>query len=368
VPPWQAWPAWIGAALFWARLRRPRVKAASGASTPPFPKASILIPARNEAANLPRLLESLQRLDYPDREVIVVDDQSSDGTAEVAARFGARVIQGQPLPPGWNGKNWACHQAAQAATGDYLLFTDADTEHAPDSLKRAISFFESRKLNLLSAIPWHRAEKFWERLMGPFQALIFVATAPYSPKRHRLFAVGQYLLFSRSSYQGQGGHAAVAGEYPDDFALANSCFEHGGRYAVYNGPTLLKVRMYTNLASFITGYRRNFLAGIQITRWHSTVAVVLALWAMTGGGHPFQTLGSFLTALFCALLVARHQRAWGDFSVAGVIFLPFSLSVYALSTALAAFDFATGNAVRWKGRRYEDWKKPAPSEAAHDAS
>jgi chlorobactene glucosyltransferase len=281
-----------------------------------------------------------------------VDDQSNDGTSEIARSLGARVISGAPLPPEWNGKNWACHQGAAAANGELLLFTDADTEHLPDSLSRAVDFLNETESGLISALPYHRTEKFWEKCLGPFFALLYTACNPFHPRPKRLFAIGQYLLFRRSTYETQGGHAAVAHQYPDDLALARACIKANGAYRVYSGPPLFNVRMYANLREFVEGWRRSFLAGIQQTRFTAVVEVVLAIWALTGGLHPFQSMGVFLAAISSAVLVWRRQKLWGRFSLFGIVFLPFSVGLYCLVTVLALWDLLNGNPLRWKGREY----------------
>ena len=179
--------AWGGAAVALGRLGG-RLEADPPAPSA-FPGVSIVIPARDEEHNLPSLLASLRAIDYPAYEVIVVDDNSSDRTAAVAEAGGARVLRGLPLPPGWNGKNWACHQAVKIATGELLLFTDADTVHRADGLRRAVGFLEAKNADLVSALPYHRCPTWWERLLGPFHALVLVATAHRRPRPRRLYAV-----------------------------------------------------------------------------------------------------------------------------------------------------------------------------------
>lgn len=320
-----------------------------------MPLVSIIIPARNEEKILPRLLESLKKLTYPHFEVIVVDDRSEDRTAEVARSFGASVIMGKELPPHWNGKNWACHQASLQAKGDYLLFTDADTFHKPESLSSALSFFQKKEAALMSALPYHRAERPWEKLMGPFHALIFVATVPNNPQPRRLFAIGQYLFFSRKSYDRLGGHAAVASVYPDDLALANQCLGQGEKYVVHCEEPLFEVRMYASLMEFITGWRRNFLAGIQHSKPQVFIEVILAICGITGAGHFSNSFLCFIPALLSLALIWRRQSPSGNFSTWGIILWPFSLFIYCWVTILTTWDWVRGNKIEWKGRNYEGW-------------
>ncbi len=349
--------AWSGAVVAFWRLGLRRQREPAAVDTP-FPFLSIIIPARNEEANLPPLLASLQTLDYPSYEVIVIDDGSTDRTAEVARSYGGRVLSSQPLPVGWNPKNWACQQAADTAQGDLLLFTDADTVHRPDGPKRAVRVLRSSGADLLSCLPYHRSASWWEKITGPFQALVLIATAHRAPSPRRLFAVGQFLLFDRAFYQKIGGHAAVAAQYPDDLALANLTLEQGGTFRVFSGDPFFEVRMYSSFADFVRGWRRNFQAGLRQSRATAAFDVTLVLAALLAGGRPdgWVTIAPLL--LVAALILAR-QRAWGNFSAAGVALLPFSVAIYVWITSLALWDWARGGAIQWKERELTSWTAPS---------
>jgi len=214
---------------------------------------------------------------------------------------------------------------------------------------------------MMSSFPYHRVERWWEKLMGPFHTILMAATAPYSPKPKRLFAIGQFLMFSKESYKKQGGHAAVKNEYPDDLALANACLRSGGNFRIYAGPPLFEVRMYSDFKEFISGWRRNFLAGIQQSNGWATLEVILIYCGLTGSARLFTDWPYLIPASLGALLIIFRQKRWGRFSIFGVLLLPFSLLLFLLVTLMAVYDYWTGNILRWKGRTYTGWVTKIPS-------
>ncbi len=226
-----------------------------------WPRVSIVVPARDEAARLPALLRSLATLDYPDYDVIVVDDESGDDTAALAAGVGARVVRGAPLPAGWTGKSHACAQGADVADGALLLFTDADTVHEPASLRAAVAYLEREDLGALSLITGQRCETFFERLLLPTAyAMLFAGVSPHRVNRRRHaspLANGQYILCRRAAYEQAGGHAAVRGSIIEDAALARALSRAGVRYRLCRAESLVSVRMYGGLGELWAGFRKN---------------------------------------------------------------------------------------------------------------
>jgi len=315
------------------------------------PMVSVIVPARNEEATLPLLLASLSRLDYPSLEVIVVDDHSSDQTASLAKAAGVTVVTASERPRGWRGKQWACMQGARVAKGELLLFTDADTQHFPGGLTRAVNELVGSGAGLISTLPFHLNPHLWEQLTGPFQVMLLALTAPYAaPRPGRVFAIGQYLLFTREAYDEIGMHAAVAGTMVEDLPLANLCLERGIGYRVYHGEPLFAVRMYATLAEFVAGWRRNFRAGFAYsTPWAGFDAVLMVM-ALTGGLRF--TLGGAVVMGATTVFIAMRQRALGRFRVLGAVLWPISLFLFCLVAGLAASDRLFGRAMLWKGRAY----------------
>lgn len=339
-----------------AQLARCRV---DGAAAPRAARVSIIVPARDEAHNLPRLLASLARLSPPAHEVIVVDDHSTDGTGALARAAGATVVTPPPLPSGWLGKSWACHAGAQIATGDHLLFTDADTEHGPTSLASALG----RDAALVSIVPTHRIEAAWERLQGPFQLMLLVAgrAGADAARGARRYSIGQYLLFERAAYQRAGGHAAIAGEIAEDLHLAARVVDSGGTFALVHAPGALGVRMYPEgLGGFLRGWRRSLRAGlaasgaggaaemIAVIAWLVGVPLGLALALALGAWTWAAVAGAAYLAT--AAMLARDQRNVAALPAWSALVFPVPALAFVAISTVAAIDHARGAPVRWRGR------------------
>lgn len=378
----------VGAAVWRRRmgaLDRVRDRAAVRAPGAALP-VSIIVPARNEAHNLPALLASLRALEPAPLEIIVVDDLSTDGTGDIAAAAGARVIAPPPLPAGWNGKPWACHAGAGAARGAYLLFTDADTVHAPDSLGRAMARLESSRAALLSVVPTHIVRAVWERLQGVFQLLLLVATragaaergGPGAGREHeRRFSIGQYLLFRRDAYERIGGHEPVKQRIAEDLAFARLIISAGLELALVFAPGMLCVRMYPEgLGAFVRGWRRNFREGltaagaggvlemIAVIGWLLGVplaalsAVSAAVSSAVPAAVPAAVIGGQVGpfALWAAVYlvtvveIGRRQRDLGAFPWWSALLYPIFAGMFVLVSALAVIERLRGAPVIWRGR------------------
>jgi glycosyltransferase involved in cell wall biosynthesis len=348
---------------------------------------SIIVPARNEAHNLPALLASLKALDPRPLEIVVVDDHSTDGTGDIARAAGVRVVSPPPLPAGWNGKPWACRTGAGEARGEYLLFTDADTVHAPGSLGQAMAALRARDAALLSAVPTHIVRAAWEKLQGVFQLLLLVATragAPEAPGRaagaatgaagesargagqgggahERRFSIGQYLLFRRDAYERIGGHEPVKQRIAEDLAFARLVAGAGLGLALVFSPGLLGVRMYPEgLGAFVRGWRRNFREGLTAAGAGGVIEIVaiigwllgvpMAAFSAAAAGLAPLALGWAAVYLATAIEVARRQRSLGAFPLWSGLLYPVFVLMFVLVTALALIDRWRGATVIWRGR------------------
>src|ERR1039458_6662891 len=235
-----------------------------------WPLVSVCIPARNEEKRIRPCLESLLKQDYPQYEVLVLDDQSTDGTLGLLRRFSAKdgrlkVLRGKALPAGWVGKPWACHQLSLKARGEWFFYTDADTWHTPDMLKRSIQAAEREKADLLSCFTRQQTGTWLEYLVIPVMVFCLTAFLPVRRvlKRGTFFskfagAGGQFLLFKKEAYNGIGGHESVKNEIVEDLKIGNLLVQMGFKLVFLNGVDLAFCRMYQSAREVWEGFSKNF--------------------------------------------------------------------------------------------------------------
>ncbi len=348
------------------------------------PFVSVLIPARDEAQNIGACVRSLLAQEYPAYEVIVLDDGSTDSTSEIVRVLIAdderlRLLDGTPLPSGWLGKAHACQQLADAARGEVLLFTDADTVHHPVMMRGVVGTMAAGA-EVVTAFPEQEIGTWSERLTVPFMLFIVWALLPIGRVRSDpspLFtaANGQLLAFTREAYGRVGGHAAVRASVLEDMRLGQLAKRRGLRLHLTDGTGAVRTRMYRSFAEVWRGFSKNAFAlvGDSVAVAVPLVAllvllyivppVVLVVGVATGrGGWAWQWLPGVLVGAMLAqwLIVAQRARLpWWQ----GLVH-PLSVAAYAVILA---------NAVRWQRRGYGEWKgrvyatTPAPSPPAPPA-
>lgn len=303
---------------------------------------SIIIPARNEAHNLPRLLDSITSQPNPPAEILVVDDGSTDGTADVAAAHGAIVIPSKPLPDGWRGKPWACHQGAQAASSSHLLFLDADTWFEPGGLDAALAHYHG---GALSIGPWHVVQQAYESLSMFFNMAMTAGTVPDG-----LF--GQMLLIDRDSYHTAGGHHAVRSHILENVHLQQLLLKNNTATRSLPGRGIVHFRMYPGgPREMIGGWSKGFASGAGRTA--KATLVTLILWmiglmgAFIGLAIARDPLWAILYLIF-ATQVAILSRKVGSFPWFASLLYPLPLIFFfAIFTRSAC---GGGSNTRWKGR------------------
>lgn len=249
------------------RLGSPRHRRA--AARLEAPRVSVLVPARNEERNIAACLTSLLEQDYPDFEVLVLDDGSSDGTGAIlhglAASTRLRVLDGSPLPAGWLGKNWACHQLASAASGRLLLFVDADTRHHPLTLSDAVAALEAEQVDFLSVLSRQEMHTWAERLVIPLVSWsqhTFFPVPLLRRIRRPAFAtaIGQFMLVRRDAYETLGGYERVRGSAVDDWDLVRAVVAGGLRWTLCDGTSRVTTRMYRSFGETLDGFSKNLYA------------------------------------------------------------------------------------------------------------
>jgi hypothetical protein len=246
----------------------------------PLPPLTVLIPARDEAATIAACVESVQG----PWDVVVLDDESADGTAGLARSAGARVIAGRPVPPGWVGKVWACAQLAQAAaaTSEVLVFVDADVRLEPDAVHAAVALLLDTGLDVVCPFPRQQAVTPAERLVQPLLQWSWLTFLPLramerSPRPSLAAAGGQWLIADRAGYLRAGGHAAVRDDVLEDIGLARAVKRSGGRIALADGSRLATCRMYDSWSELTAGYSKSLWASFGSPTGAAAVVVTLII-------------------------------------------------------------------------------------------
>ena len=351
-------------------LKRPL----SDSSIPqPAPLVSILIPARDEQANIETCLASLQKQDYPNLEILVLDDNSSDNTASIVRRIAAaddqvQLLKGEPLPEGWAGKSFACHQLAKEARGSWLLFTDADTIHAPHMVRSVLALALKFRTSLLSGFPRQVAEALPQKLAVPVLYFIILSWLPiWWLQRHEVpkpsLAIGQFLLFPKDEYWRIGGHEAVKSRILEDVWLGVEVNRHGGRQLAVDLSPVVSCHMYRSVKAMWEGFTkwtysvaatsRAALCGLIIAGYVFFLAPFYWLWnefivaAAPTSLRPFIIL-QVVTIIAMRWMVDRHFKE----PIVSAFLHPVGFSFVFLTSIHAGVRRAIGKGVCWKNRLY----------------
>lgn len=321
---------YILTALIWLhRTRRalealrenPVVRRPSSPLSPSSP-VSVLLPVKNEEENLEECLKSLLHQDYPNIEIIVINDHSIDRTQEILSKYSKlyperiRALDALETPEGWTGKNWALAEGVREAKGEWLFFTDADTRHDPWSISSSLDHAEGRDLDLLSLSPRCLVEGFWEKTLQPaamgFTGLWFPFARVNQPSSSLTFGNGQYLAIRKKTYQAIGGHEKVKGAFLEDFALVKEAKQSSFRTECAIGTEIFGTRMYRSLSGIWQGWRRIFL--------HAFEKNYLQLLAKSASVFVFSLLPFSLFPLFTHWALQNPEQ-WGKFWGAGLSIL-----------------------------------------------
>jgi chlorobactene glucosyltransferase len=347
------------------------------------PRVSILVPARNEARNIEACVGSLLAQDYPNYELIVLDDHSDDGTGDIARCLGLlddgerRIISGAPLPTGWTGKGWACHQLSLAAKGEFLFFTDADTAHVPGTVSAAVAAAREYRADLLSAWPRLITATWSEKLIIPMIVLLgmviyphwlvlllqryphLAAGLPNFARRGLGAANGQFMFFTRAGYDCIGGHAALRDHLVEDVALGRAVAARMGEgLRLLNCESLRfsTCRMYRSFGEVWEGFTKNIRAAFE-----DSLAAFLGLGVLQvcgfllpfvfvflpGPARPLIIVQIGIIFLIRIVVALRFRTSW-----LGCALHPIGEAL-ALAIGLNSWRRLATKGVRWKGRIYQ---------------
>ena len=354
---------------------------------PSAPLISICVPARNEEKNVRRCIESLLAQTYPNFEVIVLDDRSTDATARILEELlepmreqapalqKLRVLHGSDLPPGWAGKPHALYQAAKSARGEWLCFVDADTFSAPEAIASCYVKAIETKADLFTIMTFQELGSFWEKVLMPLvMTALSVGFSPRKvndPNRRDAVANGQFILIKRSVYDAIGGHEKVKDQIVEDKALSEQVKWNGYRLIIADGYALARTRMYTSLPQMWEGWTKNIYLGLRDTpsmlllgAFGATLALIAALflpvwpilgllWYLNGGG--LLAVGVIVKSLIVwgALLFARANVCGGlGISRWYSLTVPLGAGLFAAIMLTSAWKVLSGQGVTWRGRVY----------------
>jgi GT2 family glycosyltransferase len=362
-------------------LARLDARAAAAAALPaaaPPPLVSLLVPARNEQANVVDCLRGMIAQSHPRCEILLLDDGSTDATAELASRVlaeqraagvgrgaanaaAARLVAGRPLEPGWGGKCFACHQLAELAQGEWLLFLDADTRLEPDAVARALAAAGTAGVDLASFLPCYVGDAWPNRLVVPWLYFFLTALVPLpevtSTAHPRLsVANGQAILVRRDAYRRSGGHAAIRDHIVEDVSLAIAAKTAGLRIALLDGHRWLSCAMYDGGRALVAGFAKSFHSAARRypLQWAGLLTLLvligfrpwLRLFTAPTGAERMLALATIVLvgATFAGLLVRFRQRR------AALLVWPLALWAL-LGIALAGgVSGLLGRELAWRGR------------------
>ena len=342
-----------------------------------FPKVSVILPARNEGRYIARCLDSLLEQDYPNFEIIAINDSSTDRTGEIIKAYAAndlRVIHidASPKPEGWTGKNWACYQGYLRARGELLMFTDADSKHLPSTMSLAVGHLMSQNLEALTAVPRLICNDFWTKMTLPVLAtFLYTRFSPIrvnDPNTKTGYFFGSFFIITRSTYEAIGTHEGVKEELVEDGALGGKVKASKFRMKMVRGEPHIDAVWARDLPTLWQGLRR-FMIPVyyqdKVDAYMMTMAVFFILFApfaslpylpvaSFAGNTSFQMLFGLQISAIALIIVttAVHCRLTIFQSPVYAFAAPLSGALISLSFVSAIADAKKKGAVSWRDRKY----------------
>ncbi|HYC89330.1 MAG TPA: glycosyltransferase family 2 protein [Thermoanaerobaculia bacterium] len=326
-----------------------------------FPRVSIVVPARDEERTIERTVRALLAQTYPELEIIVVNDRSVDRTGEILAGFpGITVVDNEEPPPGWLGKPWALHQGSLRATGELLLFVDADVIYEPPLVATAVAYLEERGVALLSLFPDFEAHGFWEHVAMPNLAVFGFSFLPlWLGNRTRIVRLaiggGTGNLVRRDLYLAAGGHEALQDAVVDDVGMARLMRREGHHTELVRAETMVRVRMYHGLREIVDGFTKNAFSTFDRSYLVAVPGVVLTLlvhllpyaMALTGNAIALATVGLITLTrviLFRSLGYRLDNALFGH---------PPMIVIWCAILVRSMWMTGIRRRVHWRGRTYD---------------
>jgi chlorobactene glucosyltransferase len=359
-----------------------------------LPVVSVILPARNEQHNLQKCLNSLVGQDYQNYEIIAVNDCSTDATGEILQKIAAsnsekkiRIVNVERKPNGWVGKNWACFQGYKRSSGKVLLFTDADTIHAPDTISLAIRHIVDEGLDALTARPLITSDNTWTKIVLPLVWMVshiaYSALKVNNPKSKTGFVFGGFYLITREVYESLGTHQSVKGEIAEDLEIGEKLKLGEYRLRMFLGEENVQASWASDSASLHSAIQRTIVPAFRkqpiLTCAYATLQAVIlilpwvflpysAYWLFmssfeSGILHTNDMLISILLILNLLVLgmifissfaLSRLSLFQGSFSILYVLASPLACFFIFTETILSIMKAGTNNDIMsWKGRTYQ---------------
>jgi chlorobactene glucosyltransferase len=340
------------------------------------PLISILIPARNEEGNIKKCLVSLIGQDYKNIEVLVLNDNSTDNTAEIVKNIAKdykflKLIKGKPLKKGWTGKNFACYQLFKKSRGEYLFFTDADTVHEKNSVSSTIACLLKEKLDILSACPKQMMNSFHERMViGLTNFQLLIPPLIFIKKSNiPVFGsgIGSLMLTRRESYMAIGGHKSIKGSCIEDTSISKLFIKMGYKFMIFNGVKIYSTSLYKNFRDIYDGFCRIFMGNFNNNKISvSSIILILFIFFLL----PFVLLAAIffinfdfdilfnvnLALLSFQVLIILLTRAMAVLKINGKIYdiflHPISIFYMIFMDLALIFRKRSEPIISWKGRLY----------------
>jgi len=328
------------------------------------PLVSILIPARNEEENIKACLNGLLNQEYPNLEIIVLDDLSSDRTSEIVEEYAQKnnrvsLLRGIPTPPGWTGKNWACHQSSKNARGEFFIFTDADNTHNKMAVANTVGWMQSLQLGLFSSFPQQITKTISEKLVIPVIDMMVYSYLPlwltyYSKFSSLSAANGQWIAFTKESYNKIGGHEIVRSEIVEDVKLARRAKKLGMKILTASGKNAVSGRMYRSWREVWQGFSKNLFGLVEyktipffLILCFMIIAFVLPYFLAFIDTHIIlAVIGIILNILIRLILSLKYNHPL----LTSIILHPLSI-IITVTIAINSYYCYKKGSLYWKGKK-----------------